>query len=93
MYLFATPPPKKPETGGGNCKYVGTTNSKPPGPIMMIDQSKTGNRSQIIFIIALFSSRRCTAVLRLLPSLRELTIHHQAGKQNYFPDSVPIYYY
>jgi hypothetical protein len=31
-------------------KYVGNTNSKPPGRIIMIDQSKTGNSSQIIFI-------------------------------------------
>jgi hypothetical protein len=34
---------------------LGTTNSKPPGPIIMIDQSEILNRCQIIFI-TLFSA-------------------------------------
>ncbi len=44
----------------------GTTNSKPPGRIIMIDQSKTGGSSHIIFI-TLFSSK-CTALLCFLPA-------------------------
>ncbi len=46
--------------------WVRTTHSKPPGSIIMFDQSKTGSIYQIIFI-ALFSSM-CTALLRLLPA-------------------------
>jgi hypothetical protein len=30
---------------------VGTTNSKPLAPIIMIDQSETGTSSQIIFLL------------------------------------------
>ncbi len=44
------------KTQRGDCKQVGTTNSKPPGSIIMIGQSKTGSRNQIMFI-TLFSSR------------------------------------
>jgi hypothetical protein len=44
-----------------------TTNSKPPGPIVMIGQSETGSSNQIIFI-TLFSSS-CTALLCLFPTL------------------------
>jgi hypothetical protein len=50
--LFCNPTHK---TAKEDCIYVGTTNSKPPGLIIMIGQSKTGNSSQIIFI-TLFSS-------------------------------------
>ncbi len=32
---------------------MGTTNRKPPGPIIMFGQSKTGRSSQIIFITLL----------------------------------------
>jgi hypothetical protein len=38
-----------------------TTNSKPPGPIIMIGQSETGSSSQIIFI-TLFSGRYTTSL-------------------------------
>jgi len=44
-----------------------STNSKPPGSIIMIGQSDTGISSRII-LITRFSSR-CTALLRLLPAL------------------------
>jgi hypothetical protein len=47
---------------------VGTTNSKPSGPIIMIGQSKTGISSQIISI-TLFCGR-CTLLLRFVTSLR-----------------------
>jgi hypothetical protein len=47
IYFFATPP-IKPKLGLQI--YVGTTNSKPPGRIIMFGQSKTGTSSQIIFI-------------------------------------------
>ncbi len=45
----------------------GSTNSKPPGSIIMIGQSDTRISSRII-LITRFSSR-CTALLRLLPAL------------------------
>jgi hypothetical protein len=32
-----------------------TTNSKPPGPIIVIEESKIGNSSKIIYIILLSS--------------------------------------
>jgi hypothetical protein len=35
------------QTENGTCKYVGTTNSKPAGPIIMFGQSKIGSSSQI----------------------------------------------
>ncbi len=54
------------ETERGTANRWGTTNSKPPGPNIMIDQSKTGSSSRIIFI-TLFSSR-CTALLCFLPA-------------------------
>jgi hypothetical protein len=53
--------------------YVGTTDSKPPGLIIMIDQSKTGISSQIVFITLFFCSSRCTVLLRLLLKL----IYHE----------------
>jgi hypothetical protein len=34
--------------------YVGTTNSKPPGQIIMIDQSEILSRSQVQFITLFF---------------------------------------
>jgi hypothetical protein len=37
-----------------NCIFVGTTNSKPPGPISMIDQSKKLSRSQVQLITLCF---------------------------------------
>jgi len=54
----------------GDYKYVGTTNSKPPGQIIMIGQSKKWSSSQIIFI-TLFSSRCITfaAVFTCLSNL------------------------
>jgi hypothetical protein len=52
IYFFATPP-QKTELGTANRR--GTTNSKPPGPIIMIGQSEILSSSQIIFI-TLFSA-------------------------------------
>ncbi len=63
IYLFATPHMKL----IWDCNLrQGTTNSKPPGPIIKIGQSETGRSSQIILIT--FSSR-FTAVMNLLPGL------------------------
>jgi hypothetical protein len=45
--LFSNPTHKT-ETGTGN--MLGTSNSKPPGPILMIGQSETLSSSQIVFI-------------------------------------------
>jgi hypothetical protein len=64
IYFFVTPPTDKTERGTAN--RWGTTNSKPPGRIIMIGQSKRGIGSQIIFI-TLFSSK-CTVLLCLLPA-------------------------
>jgi len=53
IYFLPTPPIKLKlavQIGGE------TTDSKPPGPIIMISQSRTGSSSQIIFI-TLFSGR------------------------------------
>jgi len=38
---------------------VGTTNSKPPGPIIMIDQSEILSRSQVQFITPYFEVHNC----------------------------------
>jgi hypothetical protein len=56
----------QPQNWKGDYKYVGTTHSKQPGPIIMFGQSKAGSTDQIIFI-TLFSSM-CTALLHLLPA-------------------------
>jgi hypothetical protein len=47
LILFCNPT-QKTETRTAN--RLGTTNSKPPGPIIMMDQSETPTTSQIIFI-------------------------------------------
>jgi hypothetical protein len=41
---------------------MGTTNSKPPGPIIMIDQSEILSRSQVQFITLFFGGAQlcCT---------------------------------
>jgi len=58
--LFFCNPTHKTESGRAN--RWGTTNSKPPGPIIRMSQSKTLTGSQIIFI-TLFSAHahRCCA--------------------------------
>jgi hypothetical protein len=50
------------ETGTANSWE--TTNSKPPGPVIMIDQLERGSTNQIIFIYTVFCRRK--ALLRLL---------------------------
>ncbi len=60
---------------------MGTTNGKPPGPIIMIGQSKRGMRSQIIFI-TLFSSM-CTYLRGFSPASANWANMHQ---KNYFPE-------
>ncbi len=58
--LFCNPTHK---TGTGTANRWGTTNSEPPGPIIMIGESETLTSSQILFI-TLFSAgaHRCGAV-------------------------------
>ncbi len=51
------------ETETRTASRWGTTNSKPPWPIIMIDQSETVSSNHIIFI-TLF----CSVLLRLLPA-------------------------
>jgi hypothetical protein len=50
---------------------VGTTNSKPPGAIIVIGESKTGSTSKIVFIALL--SIRFTALLRFSPAFSKLS--------------------
>jgi hypothetical protein len=40
---------------------MGTTNKKPPGPIIMIDQSEILSRSQVQFITLFFEVHNCVA--------------------------------
>jgi hypothetical protein len=60
---------------------VGTTNSKPPGPMIMIDQSEILSRSQVQFI-TLFFFWRCTSVLHHLPATASCT---NLVQKNQFP--------
>jgi len=50
-FFFANPTNKN---CNWNCIYVGTTNSKPLGPIIMIDQSEILSCSQVQFITLFF---------------------------------------
>ncbi len=63
IYLFWNPTHKT-ERGGGALQMSGTTNSKPPGPIIMIAQSETLIGSQVIFS-TLFSAGalRCSSAI------------------------------
>ncbi len=54
-------PPHKTKTGTTN--RWGTTNSKPPGPIIMMGQSETRNSSQIIFITLFSAGANCAIIL------------------------------
>jgi hypothetical protein len=70
IYFLAIPPIKLKlvqQIGGG------TTNSKPPGPIIMMAQSQTSSTSQIIFI-TLFSAgaQSCCAFYQLPQTLQQL---------------------
>jgi len=73
-YLFFCNPTHKTETGTAN--RWETTNSKPPGQIIMMGQSETLSSSQIITLL-LFSAGGL------------LTSHHKVynyAEPNYFPD-------
>ncbi len=79
IYFFAIPPRKY-------CRYVGTTNSKPPGLITMFGQSKTGDIHQIIFI-ALFS----IACAQLSWAFyRPHETEHMCRRQTIFPSQTRI---
>jgi len=54
----------------GNAYTWGTTNSKPRGPIIVVDQSEILSRSGAIYY-TLFG--RCLTVLRLLPASASCT--------------------
>jgi hypothetical protein len=49
VVYFVAPCNPTPQTEIGTAQWWGTTNSKPPGPIMMIGQSKTLTSSEITF--------------------------------------------
>jgi hypothetical protein len=51
IYFFATPPNK--QNWGQQIRW-GITNSKPPGPIIMMDQSETLSRCEIILFVTPF---------------------------------------
>ncbi len=51
------------KTCNWNCIYVGSTNSKPPGPIIMIDQSEILSRSQFQFITLFFGCAQLCCAL------------------------------
>jgi hypothetical protein len=61
-------------------RYVGTTNNKPPGAIIMIGQSKTGNSSQVVFItlFCVAGAQFCCDCYQ--PQLNELSTY--AGGRN-----------
>jgi hypothetical protein len=50
---------------------VGITNSKPPGPIIMIDQSEILNHSQVQFITLFFKVHNCVAPITSHGKLHE----------------------
>jgi hypothetical protein len=60
----------------------GTTNSKPPGRIIMIGQSETRSSSQIVFIYTIFC--RCTRVS--VPFTSHCTNCATVLSQNQFPE-------
>jgi hypothetical protein len=74
--LFANPTYKT-ETGTANTR--GTSNSKPPGLIIMMGQSETLGTSQIILLH--FFMQVHIALVRLLPANRAIIL-----SQNYFPE-------
>jgi hypothetical protein len=81
----------------------GTTNSKPPGPIIMMDQSsETLSSSQILFYYTLFY--RCIELMYLLPATANGAIivqskpnswakpaHFDSSSSNFFLCSVPYW--
>jgi hypothetical protein len=69
-YLLFCNPTHKTETGTPNS--WGTTNSKPPEPIIAMGQSETLSSSQIIFI-TLFSAGAVSFTLLSLHWVHELT--------------------
>jgi hypothetical protein len=79
IHLLATPPIKL-KLGQQN-RWV-TTNSKPHGPIIMIDQSESINSSQSDHIYYTIFSK-CTALLGLLPATPNCGIRLS---QNHFPE-------
>jgi hypothetical protein len=50
---------------------MGTTNSKPPGPIITIDQSEILSRSQVQFIHSFLEVHNCVALLPSTAKLQE----------------------
>jgi hypothetical protein len=78
-YLLFYIPTHKLEIGTAN--RLGSTNSEPPGPIVMMGQLETLSSSQIILLHpALFC--RCTTLLRLLPATADSQI---MLSRNHFP--------
>jgi hypothetical protein len=68
---------------------MGTTNSKPPGPIIMFSQSNTGSSSQIIFITLLSSRWTLHSFASSFTSLSKLTTY--AGAK-LFSKAKPAYF-
>ncbi len=72
---FGNPTNNKTETGTANRRA--TTNSKPPGPIIMMTQSKTLSSSQVQFIILFLC--RCTTTT-------QTELCYIMLSQNHFPE-------
>ncbi len=69
LAVFFGNPANKTETG--TAYTWGTTNSKPPGPIIVIDQSEILSRSQVQFITVLLGGAQlCCAFYQPLQGAR-----------------------
>jgi hypothetical protein len=71
------------DTETGTADMWETTNSKPLGPIIMIDQWETLRSSQIIFIALFFGGLYSTLLLQLLAGTANCAI---MLSQNHFPE-------
>jgi hypothetical protein len=69
-FFFFGSPTNKTETG--TAYTWGTTNSKPPPPIIVIDQSEMPSRSQVQFItLSFWEAHNCVAPFTSLGKLHE----------------------
>jgi len=70
VFFFFGSPTNKTETG--TAYTWGTTNSKPPPPIIVIDQSEMPSRSQVQFItLSFWEAHNCVAPFTSLDKLHE----------------------
>jgi hypothetical protein len=84
IYLFATPPMN---LKLGQQIRGGTTNSKPPGPIIMMGRSETVTSSQIIFITLFSAGAHCCCTFHRATANCRIMV-----SQNPFPWAKPRYF-